>query len=552
MASNVIYPDVITYNGHETYLADDLKTRFLNMFLGCRTSRQVIEKRDIPKDQYFVVKKKGALYEESTLNYMRAKILIKTEWVHIFVDQEANPETSIIPRNAPPILEIREEEKFIDDEGDVYEVEMRGEEKTKDKVRFKGRDLERVFQIPRLREIIQMENTHYQEYEDYEFLLVQDPIILDPGQVKTRPSQVKRENKKRLYFTYQGLIKVITNSRSGVANRFMDWLTQVVFTAHMGDDEAKANLAFELTETNPNVLKTFFSKCMSKMSCVYLFNIGKIKDLKCHEPALQQYNKGFLFKFGRTADLLRRTTEHCGTYGKMTGNKFKLQCFSPVDHLDEVKAENDIKDFFSIGGGFEQSKFVELQNHDELVILDKSELVMTKKFYSDMALKYGASIQRYMEEHNNIKLKLNIQETLLSERQLLIDARTDVIEETNHHIKSMRRELDGIYQTIQILVNQVEEQNEHINILNYEKLYHLQQIEDQGNQLRYQTSHLMSQTSQFNKLLTHANKLKDMYQQNPNDPEIPHLINYIKDHLMTITGVDNTGLVALMEKFRLD
>lgn len=162
-----------------------------------------------------------------------------------------------------------------------------------------------------------------------------------------------------------------------------------------------------------------------------------------------------------------------------------------------------------------------------------------------MALKYGAYIQRYMEEHNNIKLKLDIQETLLSERQLLVDARTDVIEETNHHIKSMRRELDGVYQTMQLLVNQVEDQDEQISILNYEKLSHLQQIEDQGNQLR-------SQTSRFNKLLTHVNRLKELYQQNPTDPEVINLIRYIKDHLMTITGVDNTGLVALMEKFRVD
>lgn len=552
MASNTEYPNVITYNGHETYLADDLKTRFLDMFLQCRTSRQVIEKRDIPKDQYFIVKKKGALYEESTLSYMRAKVLIKTGWVHTFVDREANPEMSTGPRNAPPILEMREEEKFTDDEGNVYEVEMRGEEKTEDKVRFKGRDLERVFQIPRLRETIQIENTSYQEYNDYEFLLVQNPTISDSGQVESGPSQVKRENKKRLYFTYQGLIKVINKSRSGVAARFMHWLTHVVFVAHLGDDEAKANLAFELTETNPNVLKTFLSKCMSKMSCVYLFNIGKVKDLKRHEPALQQYNKGFLFKFGRTDDLLRRTAEHCGTYGKMTGNKFKLQCFSPVDHLDEVNAENDVRDFFSIGGGFEQSKFVEIGNYDELVILDKSELATTKKFYSDTAVKYGASIQRYMENHNHIKLKLDVQETLLREKQLLIDARTDVIEETNHHIESIKRELDGVYQTMQFLANQVEAQDEQISILNYEKITHLQQIDDQGTQIRSQYNQIRSQSTQFNKLLVYVTRLKDMYQQNPTDPTVIQEIRAIKDHLMTITGVDNTGLVALMEKFRLD
>jgi len=30
-------------------------------------------------------------------------------------------------RDAPPILELREEEKFTDDAGNVYEVEVRGE-----------------------------------------------------------------------------------------------------------------------------------------------------------------------------------------------------------------------------------------------------------------------------------------------------------------------------------------------------------------------------------------------------------------------------------------
>jgi hypothetical protein len=117
--------------------------------------------------------------------------------------------------------------------------------------------------------------------------------------------QTEKENRKRLFFTYQGLIKVITNSRSGTANHFMNWMKRIVFKAHLGTDEDKA--AYELASTNPDVIKAILSRCMSKMSCVYLFNVGKITELRRHEDQLKPFRKGCLYKFGRTDDLFRRT-----------------------------------------------------------------------------------------------------------------------------------------------------------------------------------------------------------------------------------------------------
>ena len=45
-----------------------------------------------------------------------------------------------------------------------------------------------------------------------------------------------------------------------------------------------------------------------------------------------------------------------------------------------INAENEVRDFFSIGGGFEQSKFVEVGNYDELVILDLLYLIAIEPY----------------------------------------------------------------------------------------------------------------------------------------------------------------------------
>ena len=54
-------------------------------------------------------------------------------------------------------------------------IKVRGE-RHEDKIRFKGKDVERVFQMENLRQDVQLKHTEYIEGEDYEFLLVQNRI----------------------------------------------------------------------------------------------------------------------------------------------------------------------------------------------------------------------------------------------------------------------------------------------------------------------------------------------------------------------------------------
>ncbi|UUT40531.1 BRO-like protein [carnivorous sponge associated iridovirus] len=75
----------ITYNGHETYLADDLKQFFPSLFKGLRSVKEIVIKHNIPGYQYFVVKVVKGSYKESDLTYLRSKILIKTEFIDALV-----------------------------------------------------------------------------------------------------------------------------------------------------------------------------------------------------------------------------------------------------------------------------------------------------------------------------------------------------------------------------------------------------------------------------------------------------------------------------------
>lgn len=233
---------IVRYRGHEAFLTNDLKKFFPTVFIGIRTSKNMITEFNIPKDDYFVVKKlSDGSYEESTLTYTQSKVLIKASWFEAFM---ADPPQKIkdAPRVAPPLLELTENDKFVDDEGNLFEVEIRGE-RHEDKVRFRGRDVERVFEMDKLVDDVQKTDSGYVRIEDYEILLVAPPQLSGQLQVK------ETYNRKKLYFTYQGIIKVINCSRAGVAYKFKDWMKRVVFKAHMGTDWDKAELAYEVIDT---------------------------------------------------------------------------------------------------------------------------------------------------------------------------------------------------------------------------------------------------------------------------------------------------------------
>jgi len=433
----MVEPQSFYYGECKVYNLDDLIQYDKAYFYGClKRKKDVLIKRDISEDDYFFAKITKNGWEESDGNYSRAKILIKSEWVKTnvtkFVDKYGttsklnSPIRDVKPplREAPPVLELEEHEKFCDDEGNVYEVEVRGV-REEDKIYFKGADVQKVFEMENLVHDVKKEQTRYIPLQDYEqFLLYQNTEALYSGTVKPKPV-------KRTFFTYNGLLKVIFRSNSGTGHKFRKWATKIIYTAHLGTDEQRYEQALDIAGVNATLVKQVFDTCVTKVPCVYLFYVGRVSKMLKYYPELKEYRSGMLFKFGMTISLHRRLIEHIKDYGSLRESSLKLSQWSPINEKCISKAETVLSRYFN-------DKKVPFQGHDEIVILSRTDMVEVKAKYMEIYNTFGIVTEMVKILAKNDKLVENYkyQKLMLQEK----DAR---INELNHQIElCQERELE--------------------------------------------------------------------------------------------------------------
>lgn len=367
--------------------------------------------------RYFFARITKNGWVESNEKEFRAKILIKSEWVKTnvtkFVDKYGttsklnSPIRDVKPplREAPPVLELEEHEKFCDDEGNVYEVEVRGV-REEDKIYFKGSDVQKVFEMENLVKNIKRDHTNLEDYEQFS-LLSQNPLAEDSG------TTVKIV--KRTFFTYNGLLKVIFNSRCGVGKKFRKWATKIIYTAHLGTDEQRYEQALDIAGVNATLVKQVFDTCVTKVPCVYLFYVGRVSKMLKYYPELKKYRSGMLFKFGMTISLHRRLIEHIKDYGSLRESSLKLSQWSPINEKCISKAETVLSRYFN-------DKKVPFQGHDEIVILSRTDMVEVKAKYMEIYNTFGIVTEMVKILAKNDKLVENYkyQKLMLQEK----DART--------------------------------------------------------------------------------------------------------------------------------
>ena len=73
-------------------------------------------------------------------------------------------------------MKLKDEEKFTDCDGNIIEIETRGQRNYK-KIYFKVKDVSAGFEMPRLQDAILNKDRGYQENIDYKYFVVQNPII---------------------------------------------------------------------------------------------------------------------------------------------------------------------------------------------------------------------------------------------------------------------------------------------------------------------------------------------------------------------------------------
>jgi hypothetical protein len=390
----------IFLNNKNYYFVEDVKNTCPAFFYGCaKSSRMIVDKRKISSDNYTYATyaPKTLKWKQSDNSIKSAKLLLTCEWVEQNVPgwksdngnvtNDAKLDLDIVP----PLLQLKDEEKFKDENGNIVEIETRGI-KTFDGIFFSGKDVEKMLNLTDVSRLILNENSSYEKDIHYKKfirkrLLPEEEIANEIG------------NPTKMYLTYFGLVKMLITTKNKIAENFQKWALKTLFTIQMGDEIEKEELGTNILNINLETYRNVFKSHSSKMPCVYLLEIGKVKELKdtfnINEDDEILKSNSTIYKFGFTDDIDRRLNEHFSDYGKLKNVKnIQLTKFTMVEERYKVEAERDLRKFFEdFNKRFivKTNKELNIKGRNELIILNKDELESVFKFYRLLGIDYAGS-----------------------------------------------------------------------------------------------------------------------------------------------------------------
>lgn len=337
------------------YLSNEVHVIDPAFFPGCHINlRLIIEKKNLKSDNYMFAYIKNNVWIESTDKYARSKLLLSSDWVennvpkiivmmkkkslenNNIIESELNDENNINElydvEPAPTILMLEDHEKFRNNDGETFEIEVRGNRNHKESY-FKVKDVMKAFQLLHLNIVLLNKDKGYIYNQHYKYFIIEK--LIQGENIKT---------KKEMFLTYIGVLKVLFSSRTGNAENFQNWASEILFTVQMGTKENKLKLCSNILGIDAKVIKEVFNTGTHTLPCVYLFTLGTVNSLKKSMNLYQDLdNNSIICKFGLTKNLSRRTAEHLTNFEKISNSDLKLKYYSYVDPLYITNAENDIK-----------------------------------------------------------------------------------------------------------------------------------------------------------------------------------------------------------------
>ncbi len=354
---------------------------------------------------------KGQLIQVEDNNTGRqTRFVNKNEVLSLF---DTNSNDVKILEQAPPILRADDLVFFKDDDGVEHHVLMRGE-REKDKIFFKLKDVEKVFQMERLDETIQQDKSAYTEGRYYRWFNISYnekpiPYGFSSKEDIDKSDDSTKENKrsKELYFTYVGLKHLIEASRSGVAYKFKSWLDDVLFAVSFGTVEQKATVLARSFDMEVDHLKAMMSKTSNDISCLYLIDIK------------QMDGDRHIYKYGYTKHLNKRMYQHKRKYG----DNIELVQWVMVPEQFLSQAETKIRDS-SLIYSFKK------EGEQELISMDDNEL-------KSLLVSYETIAQRYQGSAENIKTYF---ENIIKDTKH--EASMQVLK-ANHEVELIKKDLEA-------------------------------------------------------------------------------------------------------------
>lgn len=388
--------NIIKYKKTEYVSCDDIMSEAPIYSRSCRNTRDIIKKRAIPKDDYIFVRlnKETNKWEKTSGKSIKYdKVFIKKDYLSNI--PELNGEDNITDekgiQQAPPIIQLTDEEKFQDNDGNVLEIETRGTRKC-DNIYFKVKDVEKGFGIKNLYTTIIDKRWKYTVDTDYKYFICK------------KKDNLQKKTNKQLFLTYVGILRVMFVSRSGNCQKFIKWATETLFTIQMGTKEQKEDLVSGLIGIPAKSLRQVLSKSTNNVPCIYRFALGTCKSLRKKMKIPKDIpDNSIIIKYGYTDNLKRRTKEHMKTYESIKGVNLELMNYVYVDPKYLSQAETDIKEFFE-----DIEIPVKYKNFVELVAINPKHEKQIKKQFKYMASEYVGNVKHLIDKIEELKREAQI------------------------------------------------------------------------------------------------------------------------------------------------
>jgi hypothetical protein len=397
-------PNTYTINNKLYYSANELKTFDSLFFKGCGTSiRGVVKKHDIPNADHLYAMKLEDNPFVVTSKVLKSKLFLSEEWAKKSLPSlNSNCVYKYDP--LPPLIELEDSEKFMDDKGNLYNVETRGE-RSEDKVFLKAKDIARVFDMKKLTTTT-LFNKDYGYSTPLHYKVFSVPPILMNHENASNNSNSGRST----FLTYEGLLKVIYTSRANpIVERFRKWATKVVYTAHLGTQEQREQLSKQIKGgADPESVKNVLKCSVTSTPCIYLFCLGGVKELKENEEfkeaLLSHKNSDKVYKYGKSIDLRRRTGEHRRSWSPL---EIKLSKYAYIDPQYISKVELELKNYLSDDL---ECQFLKVQHNNEItneiVVLSNQQLKLLSDKYVDFSKEFGGCLTDITKTNIELERKL--------------------------------------------------------------------------------------------------------------------------------------------------
>jgi len=400
----------IKINNITYYRIDIIQKSYPKLFKGCKTTKIFIDKHTIPENKYIYARKKDNKWVISDGNSRKFdKLFVSKKWFHEkFPDSNLDNQSDTIEM-APDIIELEDHEKFQDTDGNIIEIEVRGERRY-NKCYFRLRDVAAGFGLDKLHSVVtDKKRNGYIKNRHYKYFYTAKTNNDGNGKIK------------KLYLTYIGLLRVLFASRGAAVDKFVDWASKTLFTSRMGSSDQKKKLASNLLGVSIEAVKQVFNKTVNKLPCIYLLSIGCVKDLRKTLNIGDKYNdKDYVYKYGRTEDLERRIKEHERTYGKLQGSQLELIINGFIDPQYVAEAETKLKHIF-----WEMNLSYDHAKHKELAIIPAKKMDMIKEQYDLISQAYMGHISTLMSKLKDKNAEIDLlkerhkNELLMMEKALL-------------------------------------------------------------------------------------------------------------------------------------